>query len=494
MLLPTQDLYRGIIYKQMFRTEKDSLGEKKVPADALYGIHSLRAKENFPSDIPFHPEWYQATGTVKLACYNTYKKYRDAADKKTSGKLKSARIENNLLDALSKSAAEVAEGKYFDNFIIPAVQGGAGTSINMNVNEIITNVSLLKTGNRPGDYNIIDPIEHANIFQSTNDVIPSSLTVAVMRLLIRLEDGINLLRQKIEEFEKVSRNMLRPGYTQMQEAVPASFGMLFSSWNEALSRDWWRVSKCNERIKVINLGGGAAGTGISVPRFFIMEVVPELRRLTNLPLSQSENLPDATSNLDKWVEIHSTLKAHAVNLEKIAGDTRLLASDLVKNRLLSLPKRQVGSSIMPGKVNPVIPEFVISSVHKVYANDQLVTSLSGQGCLELNAYLPVIGNAVLESIKLLISADLSLLTNLFTELVINESEGYEALLRSPSITTALLPSIGYNKASELAKAMKEKDLDIFEANRILRLVDEVRLAKIVEPGNLLKLGFTLEDI
>lgn len=478
----------------MFRTEKDSLGEKPVPADALYGIHSLRAKENFPSDIPFHPEWYQATGTVKLACYNTYKKYIDAAAKKPGGKLSFANIEADLIMAISESAEEVAAGKYFDNFIIPAVQGGAGTSINMNVNEIITNASLVKKGFSPGDYKIIDPIEHANIFQSTNDVIPTALTVAAMRLLVGLEDGINLLRQKTEELEKTSRNKLRPGFTQMQEAVPASFGMLFCSWNEALSRDWWRVSKCNERIKVVNLGGGAAGTGISVPRFFIMEVVSELRRLTNLPLTQSENLPDATSNLDKWVEIHATLKAHAVNLEKISGDIRLLASDLVKNRLLSIPGKQVGSSMMPGKVNPVIPEFVISSVHKVYANDMLVTSLSGQGCLELNAYLPVIGNAVLESIKLLISADRSLLSNLFSGLSINEPEGYEALLMSPTVTTALVPSIGYNKSAELAKTMRDKGIDIFEANRILNSVDENSLRKVLEPGNLLKLGFTLEDI
>jgi aspartate ammonia-lyase len=484
----------GVILKQMFRTEKDILGEKKIPADALYGIHSQRAKENFPSDIAFQPEWYQATGTVKLACFNTCKKFGDAAAKKTGGKLPFTIIGNDILDLLAASAQEVAAGKYFDNFIIPAVQGGAGTSINMNVNEIIANSALLKRGNKPGDYHIIDPIEHANVFQSTNDVIPTALTIAAMLLMGRLEENINLLRQKIEEFERGSRDRLRPAFTQMQEAVPSSFGMLFGAWNEALSRDWWRVSKCNERIKVINLGGGAAGTGIAVPRFFIMEVVPELRRLTNLPLTQSENLPDATSNLDKWVEIHATLKAHAVNLEKIAGDTRLLSSDLAGNRLFSIPAKQVGSSVMPGKVNPVIPEFVISSVHKVYSNDQLVTSLAGQGCLELNAYLPVIGNAVIESIKLLISADMSLLSNLFTGLIINETEGYNALLKSPSVTTALVPLIGYNKAAELAKTMKDKDLDVFEANIILPSLDDDRLKKILEPGNLLKLGFTLEDI
>jgi aspartate ammonia-lyase len=280
----------------------------------------------------------------------------------------------------------------------------------------------------------------------------------------------------------------------MQEAVPSSFGILFSTYNEALSRDWWRVSKCSERIKQVNLGGGAIGTGLSLPRFFIMEVVPELRNLTGLPLAHSENLSDATSNLDKWVEIHSTLKAHAVNLEKISGDLRLLASDLAGEKTISIPERQVGSSIMPGKINPVIPEFVISAAHKIYSNDVLISSLSGQGTLELNAYLPVIGCAVIESINLLISCDSTLLHNLFAGLTINETSGYKALIYSPSITTALSPHIGYHKAAEIALFMKEKRINIFEANDILKLIEETKLKSILEPGNLLKLGFSLNDL
>lgn len=377
---------------------------------------------------------------------------------------------------------------------IPAVQGGAGTSINMNINEIIANSALLKTGNKCGDYTIIDPTEHANIYQSTNDVIPTALTVAVMRLLQTLEEEINKLRQEVEEFERTSRNKLRPGYTQMQEAVPSSFGLLFSSFNEALSRDWWRVSKCFERIEQVNLGGGAIGTGIAIPRFFIMNVVPELRTLTGFQLSQSENLADATSNMDRWVEIHATLKAHAVNLEKISSDLRLLASDIACNKTVSIPEKQVGSSIMPGKINPVIPEFVISAAHKVYSNDMLISSLSGQGVLELNAYLPVIGCSVIESMNLLISANKTLLSNLFSGLVINESAGYKSLINSPSITTALTPHIGYHKAEELARMMKEKKTDIFEANAILKILDDKKLKDILEAGNLLKLGFSLDEI
>jgi aspartate ammonia-lyase len=478
----------------MFRIEKDSLGERQIQSEALYGIHSVRARENFPGNTPFPIEWYNAVGITKLACYNTYRKFRKAAETKSGKDLTFKIINDNILDALCAAAKEVSDGSHFDNFIIPAIQGGAGTSINMNINEIISNSALLKCGHICGDYSFIDPLEHANIYQSTNDVIPTALTVAVMQLLQSLEDKINLLRQKVEEFEKGSRDKLRPGYTQMQAAVPSSFGILFSTYNEALSRDWWRVSKCSERIKQVNLGGGAIGTGLSLPRYFIMEVVPELRKLTGLPLAHSENLSDATSNMDKWVEIHATLKAHAVNLEKMSSDFRLLSSDISGIKTISIPDRQVGSSIMPGKINPVIPEFVISAAHKIYSNDMLVSSLSGQGTLELNAYLPVIGSSVIESINLLISCNLTLLNNLFTGLVINESAGYEAVINSPSVTTALSPYIGYHIAAELAGLMKDKKINIFEANKTLKLIDETKLKLILEPGNLLKLGFSLDDL
>ena len=478
----------------MYRIEKDTLGEKQIPQNALYGIHALRAKENFPGNTPFPIEWYRAVGVTKQACYITYRKFRDAANKKSDQIPHLNLISDDILEPLITAAGEVSEGLHFDQFIVPAVQGGAGTSINMNINEIITNSALLISGRKCGDYDIIDPLTHANIYQSTNDVIPTALTIAVMKLLHNLEENINILRQKAEKLEKANREKLRPGYTQMQEAVPSSFGLLFSTYNEALSRDWWRVSKCAERIKQVNLGGGATGTGLSLPRFFIMEVVPELRNLTGLPVAHSENLSDATSNLDRWVEIHATLKAHAVNLEKISSDLRLLASDVSGYRSVTLPERQIGSSIMPGKINPVIPEFVISASHKIYSNDVLISSLCAQGTLELNAYLPVIGYAIIESINLMISCDSSLLHNLFEDLAINEVSGYNAMILSPSATTALTPYIGYHKAAEIARLMKEKEIDIFQANRILKAIDESRLNTILQPGNLLKLGFSIEDL
>jgi aspartate ammonia-lyase len=478
----------------MLRKEHDSLGEKEIAADALYGIHAARARENFPGPGSFPDEWYRAVGITKVACYKTYNRFRDTAIGKYGNTIPLRIINDEVLDVLITAAEDVAEGKYSDYFIVPALQGGAGTSINMNINEIITNAALLKRGEKCGTYTIIDPVEDANIYQSTNDVIPTSLTVAVMRLLNKLEKSINSLRTGIEEIEKEGRDKLRPGYTQMQEAVPSSFGHLFSSYSDALSRDWWRASKCSERLKTVNAGGGATGTGLSVPRFFIMELITELRKLTDLPLTRAENLADATSNLDKWVEIHATLKANAVNLEKIASDIRLLASDIARDHYLTIPPRQAGSSIMPGKVNPVIPEFVISASHKVYSNDVLVSSLSGQGCLELNAYLPTIGCAVIESINLLIASCDSMLNNLIRGLIINESTGYKSLIFSPSVTTALIQYVGYNKAGELAALMKEKRIDIFEANKQLMLFSNERITEILKPSNLLRLGFTLDDI
>lgn len=477
------------------RQEKDFIGEKQFDEQALYGIHSLRAAENFPDSTPFNTEWYKAIGTVKRACYLAYKDFSESVRSRyPAGDTPISLISNEIIDALIIAAGETEQGKHYDQFIVPAISGGAGTSINMNVNEIITNNALKKTGNKPGDYHRIDPVEHANIFQSTNDVIPTSLKVALMRSLKQLELTINDLRSVTESLEKRTGNLLRIGYTQMQQAVPSSYGRLFSTYNDALSRDWWRISKCAERIKTVNLGGSAIGSGITVPRYFIMEVVRILKNISGLPVSRSENMHDATSNLDSFVEVHAIIKAHAVNLEKMVSDIRLLSSDLMKGKEFNIPDKQAGSSVMPGKVNPVVPEFVISVAHKVYANDGLITGLCALGCLELNAYLPVIGHALLESIELLQGADQTLRTNLLEGIEIISETAYNNLINSPALTTALLPYIGYNKASVLASEMKTKRIDLFEANKNLMLIDEQKLAGIIRPENLLKEGFSIKDI
>jgi aspartate ammonia-lyase len=477
------------------RTEKDFLGEMLLPADALYGVHSLRAKENFPDKSAFPLEWYQAMAIVKRACYMTAKEFYKKTKERFDTDLMNVKlIDESLLDILIESAAECEESLHSEHFIVPAISGGAGTSINMNMNEILTNLSLQKLGHKPGDYSFIDPIEHANIFQSTNDIVPTALRIAIMKLLNNLEESVNHSRVSIENIEKKYRDRLRMGYTQMQEAVPTTFGRLFSSYSDALSRDWWRISKCHERIKVVNLGGSAIGTSITLPRYFVTEVVRTLQQITGLPVTHGENLVDATNNLDPFVEVHGMLKAHAVNLEKMVNDLRLLSSDIFCVPEIEIPQKQAGSSIMPGKVNPVIPEFVISSVHRVYSNDSLITSLCAQGCLELNAYLPVIGSAFLESINLLIACNQTINSNLLKDLTINAETAESKVFKSPAITTALIPYIGYNKATEVAKYMKQNKKDIYKVNEDLKFIQESKLREILKPENLVRGGFSVKDL
>ncbi len=476
------------------RTEQDFLGRCELPTDALYGIHSWRASQNFPDDRRFASHWYEAVGLVKKGCYLTYTSLKRAvAQHLPQSSFYREMINDELLAALTAAAGEVSAGEHFDQFIVPAVNGGAGTSINMNVNEIIANRALQMVGETPGTYSVIDPFDHANIYQSTNDVIPTALKLAAMSRFEVLEQAINALRFVIEEKERQYRNVVRTGYTQMQAAVPSSYGLLFSNYSDALSRDWWRVSRCQERLKVVNLGGSAIGTGMAVPRYFIMEVVQTLRGLTGLPLTRSENMSDTTSNLDSLVEVHAIIKALAVNLEKMSGDIRLLSSDLTRGEV-SIPQRQVGSSVMPGKVNPVIAEYSISVAHTVYANDILITSLSGQGCLDLNPYIPVIGDALLSSLNLLIGACNTLKYNMIDGVEVKEGVAVEALYANPAVTTALVPAVGYSKATEVAKMMKTKSVNVFEAIDSMQLMHETSAQKILAPDELLKLGFSIKEL
>lgn len=477
------------------RIEKDFIGELEIPKDALFGIHALRAKENFPGSAPFSLAWYKAMGMVKLAYFESVKAFSDALKKEYPTRKWAFKVPSEkTIIALKSAATEIIEGNHYDQFIVPAIQGGAGTSINMNINEILANRALQLSNHELADYSKIDPIEDSNIFQSTNDTVPSALRVAAMLELDKLEHSVNLLRTEFEKKENEYRNFLRIGYTQFQEAVPGSYGRLFSSYCDALSRDWWRISKGKERIKVINLGGSAIGTGLTVPRFIIMQVNDNLRNITKLPLSRGENLSDSTSNQDDIVELHGLLKTLAVNLEKIAGDLRIMSSDVSGIQGFALPARQAGSSIMPGKVNPVIPEFVISSSHQIYANDAIITSLAAQGSLDLNPYLPQMGKALLNSIELLQNSSTSLAINCVSKIHIEAKETEKQVLKSPSVSTALIPIIGYKKATEFALYMKENSCTIIEANTFLKLINEDRLLEIIKPENLLKMGFSVKDL
>lgn len=476
------------------RTESDFIGQREIPKDALYGIHSLRACENFPDQTPFNIKWYKAMGQVKLACYLTTEAFGDAV--KRSGRQPKwlTLPDSNTLKALQWAASQVAAGEYFSYFIVPAIQGGAGTSINMNVNEVIVNLALIHLGFLPGNYSEIDPVEHANIYQSTNDVVPTALRVAAMNMLKQLEEGINLSRTSFEYLENEYAKVLRLGYTQMQEAVPTTFGRFFSTWSDALSRDWWRVSKAFERLKEVNLGGSAIGTSVAVPRYVTMHVVQHLQQVTGLPVTRAENLQDITANLDSFVEVHAILKAHAVNLEKLSSDIRLLASDIAGAHQITLPAVQMGSTIMPAKVNPVIAEYCISVAHQVYSNDSLITSLSAQGCLELNAYLPLIGHALLESLQLLSSCHQVLSDKLLKGLSIDASAAFRRIIASPAVTTLLVPALGYHQATDIAKRMRQTGWTIFQVNEQMNFMPDEALAALISPSEVLKGGFSIDDI
>jgi aspartate ammonia-lyase len=476
------------------RTERDFIGEVQIPADALYGIHAQRAVENFPDVSRFNLTWYKSIGLVKKGCYLTYESFRRSVDKHLPDHpFRRGMIPSEVTEALIFAADEVITGEHFDHFIVPAINGGAGTSINLNVNEVITNRALQILGEKPGSYHRIDPFEHANVYQSTNDVIPTALKIAAIQEFQLLEQSINTLRSQLEELEKRYRNVVRMGYTQMQAAVPSSYGILFGNYADALSRDWWRTSRCIERIKVVNLGGSAIGTGMAVPRYFIMEVVQTLRSLTGMPLTRAENNSDTTSNLDALVEVHAVMKSLAVNIEKMCNDVRLLASDL-STKEIQIPQRQVGSSVMPGKVNPVICEYAISVSHRVYANDAVITSLAAQGCLDLNPYLPLIGDALLNSIQLLAGACQTLEKNLFVNLTVSAGKSQELVYKNGAVTTALIPLVGYRKASEIAELMKSHDIDVFEANAQLGAIEPEQAKAALAPDELLRLGFSVKDL
>lgn len=472
----------------MMRTESDYMGSELLPQQALYGIAALRSSQNFTLQRPFSIAWYKSLGQVKKACFVTLKNlYLLLEEKKIESSLQK-HLSLEKIEALIKASNEISAGEHFDHFIVPAFSGGAGTSINMNINEIIANRAQMILGYSPGTYEIIDPTLHANIFQSTNDVVPTALKVAILTLLKNLEKSTAELRSSVEKIENNHRHDLRLSYTQLQAALPSTWGRLFSTYAESLSRDWWRISKCCERIKVVNLGGGATGSGLSIPRYFIFNVNENLARITGQPVVRADNLEDATANLDPIVEVHGIIRTLAVNLIKMSSDIRLLASDFHGKKEISIPALQKGSSIMPGKVNPVIIEYIISLCEKVKANDQLIVNLSSMGQLDLNAYLPTIGETMLDSLEQLIAATTAAQKNLINGLIITPDTDY--LMKSPSIVTVMIPEVGYHKAEAVARHMQKRGLDILAANADLNIMDTKKLQELLTAEKILELGYS----
>ncbi len=421
-----------------YRTEKDLLGEREVPANALYGIHTVRGLENFPlSRRPVNSSLIHAFGAVKLACARTNHGLGWWDDDKAA--------------AIEAACAEMMDGLLDAHVVVDALQGGAGTSTNMNVNEVLANRALELLGKRPGDYACVSPLDDINLHQSTNDTYPTALKVAAITQLRLLEREVVALLEEFQNKEKAFAHVVKVGRTQLQDAVLITLGREMSAYAEAFGRDRWRIYKCEERLRVVNLGGTAVGTGLAAPRQYIFQVTEQLRSITGLGLARAENLIEVTQNTDAFVEVSGILKACASNLLKVAGDLRFLSSGPDAGiGELRLPPRQAGSSIMPGKVNPVIPEAVSQAALAVMAHDQSITFAASLGNLELNAFLPLIADSLLGSLDLLTNACSMLRRFCIAGLEADEARCRRNVDSATATLTALIDMIGYHAAQELA--------------------------------------------
>jgi aspartate ammonia-lyase len=452
------------------RIEKDHLGEREIPAETYWGIHTLRALENFKiSPVRVSFRLVQAIAKVKKAACLANRDLGHLAGPKA--------------DAVVRACDEVLAGKWRDQFPLDAMQGGAGTSTHMNVNEVLANRALEILGKSKGDYASLHPIEDVNRNQSTNDVYPTALKIAMIDSLRELNPVIADLQGALQKKEKEFAEIVKIGRTELQEAVPITLGAEFSAFAEAFGRDRWRTFKCEERLRVVNLGGTAVGTGLGAPQSYVFLVIEKLREVTGLGLSRAEHVMDQTANTDVFVEVSGILKAHASNLIKIAGDLRMM--NLLGE--ISLPQLQAGSSIMPGKVNPVMLEAVIQAGLKVLANDWIVAEAASRGTFQINEFLPLLAAAMLESLEILMAVNKS-----FTEHVCGIRANMEVcrcrLEEAPTMVTAFIPVIGYDRAGELLKeffAGGQKNLKAFLESQ---LGTEI-VRKTLSPQNLMSLGY-----
>jgi aspartate ammonia-lyase len=421
------------------RLEKDLLGTKEVPKDAYYGIQTLRAVENFPiTGIPPHVEMIRALAAVKKAA---------AMANSEVGVLK-----KDIADAIVTACDEILAGKLHDQFIVDSIQGGAGTSMNMNANEVIANRAIELLGGQKGEYLLCSPNTHVNMAQSTNDVFPTAIRVASMKLAHELLEEVDKLKTalfaKAKEFDLV----IKMGRTHLQDAVPIRMGQEFEAYARVIARDYDRLTRSLDNLREVNMGATAVGTGLNADPRYIVKVTEYLRQITGLDLKRAEHLVDATQNTDAYTEVSGALKILAVNLSKICNDLRLMASGPRTGlNELNLPPRQPGSSIMPGKVNPVMAEVVNQVAFQVIGNDHTISLASEAGQLELNVMEPVLVFNLLQSLSILKNAIKVFRERLIEGLTANVERCREMVERSVGIVTAINPHVGYETATQIAK-------------------------------------------
>ena len=454
------------------------LGQVTLPADTLHGVHTERALANFAlAGRPVHPALVAAYGTVKLATVLTNRALGAWADDPAKA------------DALEQACREMANGALTQHVPVDALQGGAGTSTNMNVNEVLANRALELLGEPHGAYERVSPLDDVNLHQSTNDTYPTALKLAAIVLLHKLEEQALALQEAFQEKERQFAGIVKVGRTEYQDAVLTTLGREMSAYAEALNRDRWRIYKCEERLRVVNLGGTAIGTGFAAGRQYIFRVVDALRDLTGIGFARADNLVEATQNTDVFVEVSGILKANAASLVKICGDLRLLSSGPEAGLgEIHLPQRQAGSSIMPGKVNPVIPEAVTQAALLVMGYDQVIAAASAAGSLELNAFMPLIAMCLLESLDLLTQANRILRSECVEGITADEQRCRAHVEASTALATALVPELGYEAASALVQRAVQAGRSVREQVLAEGSLSGEQLDELLSAESVLRLG------
>ena len=465
-----------------YRVEKDSIGTKDVPEGVYYGVQSLRAAENFHiTGLSMHPEIINSLAYIKKAAAIT--------------NCEVGIIDKKIANAIVKACDEILEGKFHKDFIVDPIQGGAGTSLNMNANEVIANRAIELLGGQKGDYSIVNPNDHVNCSQSTNDVIPTAGKMTFLRLLKNLKKELRrlyeALSKKADEFDHV----IKMGRTQMQDAVPIRLGQEFKAYSVAVMRDINRMDKAMDEMRTLNMGGTAVGTGINADEAYLKRIVPNLVEISGMDFVQAFDLIDATQNLDPFVAVSGAIKACAVTLSKIANDFRLMSSGPRAGfGEINLPAKQNGSSIMPGKVNPVIPEVVNQVAFNVIGNDVTITMAAEAGQLELNAFEPIVFYCMFQSIDTMAYAVQTFVDNCVSGITANETRCRYLVENSVGVITAICPHVGYQKAADIAKqAIKTgesvRDLILKEG-----LLTEDELNEIMDPVNMTEPGISGKEL
>ena len=455
-----------------YRIEVDSIGEKQVPKDVYYGVQSLRGCENFQiTGQRLRPEFIESLALIKKVC---------AICNHAVGEL-----DGSMKDAICQACDEILEGRFHDQFICDPIQGGAGTTANMNANEVIANRAIEILGGQKGDYNMVHPNDHVNHAQSTNDVIPTAAKLTAARLLKKAILQMEKLNMALLAKEKAFHNVIKMGRTQMQDAVPIRLGAEFGAYSKAVSRDILRLNRALREVYTINLGGTAIGTALNANPAYVEALAPTLARLSGLPITKAEDLIDGTQNLDCFAHVSATLKTCAISCSKMANDFRLMSSGpRCGFEEINLPPMQNGSSIMPGKVNPVIPEVMSQTAFCIIGNDMAITMAAEAGQLELNYAEPVLYHKLFESIIALTGAVETFTNRCVVGITANETRCRELVDSSVGVITAICPKMGYKESADIAKEAISTGASVRDVLKKTGLFTEEEIDRILDPESM----------